>query len=145
MGRPRKEIDWNVVEKKMECGSSAQEIISNFDINDDTFYRRFEQEYGHGFQSYKGKMHCVGKSKLREVQYEKALEGNTQMMTLLGREWLGQDKPIMDIPPLSDSVDKENKEMSENHRLRLENEELRKQLDNKSKTGSELFGVDPSF
>ncbi len=95
MARPKKEIDWSKVDELMEVGSPAAEISDQFDINPNTFYERFKEHYGYNFQDYRMKFHSVGKANLRRSQYENALEGNTQMLILLGKLWLGQ----IDIEP----------------------------------------------
>lgn len=51
---------------------------------------------------------------------------------------IDHEKAKSDVPPLSDKVDQENIEMSENYKLRKEIEELKAKLENKSETRSEL-------
>jgi hypothetical protein len=92
MARPPKPIDWNLVERKMEAGCTATEIAWDFRMHIDTFSERFKQEYGKYFTEYAGNFHSVGKGNVRHQQYERAMDGNTQMLTILGREWLGQEK-----------------------------------------------------
>lgn len=96
-GRPPKPIDWDVVERKMEAGCTEKEIIALFDIDRNNFYDRFFDEFGTNFTTYASYLHSIGDGKIRETQYEKALEGNTNMLILLGRERLGQGqeaKPV---------------------------------------------------
>jgi hypothetical protein len=92
MARPKKEINWKMVEGKMAAGCSAAEIYNDPDclMNEDTFYDRFKQEYGKSFSEYSGKFHSIGQGNIRYTQYAKALQGNTTMLLLLGRLWLGQ-------------------------------------------------------
>lgn len=92
MARPLKPIDWDLVERKMQAGCTASEIAWGFDMHIDTFSERFKQEYGGYFTEYKGNFRDVGKGNIRHQQYERAMDGNTQMLTILGREWLGQEK-----------------------------------------------------
>ena len=138
MARPPKKINWDIVLRKMEAGLKAKQIYDELRINEDTFYDNFKKEFGHSFSDYSGNLHSVGKGNIQYKQYIKALEGNTQMLILLGREWLDQDKLKSDVPPLSDKVDEENRQMSENHRLRKENEELKAKFANQSQTRSEF-------
>lgn len=49
IGRPPSEIDWDVVEKCIEAGCSAQEISDKFYISLPGFYKKFEKKYGFGF------------------------------------------------------------------------------------------------
>ncbi len=90
MARPKKEIKWEIVEKKMEAGCSAKEICGAFYIDTDTFYRRFKEEYGKRFEDYAASFRSTGLGNLRFRQYMKALEGNTQMLMFLGKVDLGQ-------------------------------------------------------
>ncbi len=104
MARPRKEINWKLVEGKMAAGCSAEEIYNDPDtlMDQDTFYRRFREEYGVGFADYAVKFHSNGKGNVRYTQYAKAIQGNIPMLLLLGKHWLGQkdkDDPIENLSP----------------------------------------------
>ena len=92
MGRPRRPIDWDVVEKKMIVGCTYREIVDEFDLTDQQFSTRFKEEFGDYYSVYSTKFHSIGKCRIRETQYDKALEGNTQMLMLLGEQWLKQGK-----------------------------------------------------
>lgn len=92
MARPEKEINWEVVEKRMEAGCSGVEIAATLRLQADTFYTRFKKKYGVSFQDYHGDYKSAGDSNIRFTQYMKALSGNIPMLTLLGRTRLGQDK-----------------------------------------------------
>lgn len=113
-GRPKKPIDWNKVDELMEVNSPASEIIDHFDVNLDTFYRRFKEHYECNFQDYKLKYHSIGKASLRRSQYDKALEGNTQMLILLGKLWLGQ-VDIEPEPKKTNDFNAENELMKKDH------------------------------
>jgi hypothetical protein len=91
MARPKRVIDWNVVEQRMEAGSPAKEIAATLRIEINTFYDRFKKEYGCGFADYADDFHSAGKSNIRHIQYLKALEGNIPMLQILGKHWLGQN------------------------------------------------------
>ena len=52
MARPLKEINWDIVEKRMEAGNNAKTICQRFNIDTDTFYRRFKEKYGCSFGDY---------------------------------------------------------------------------------------------
>lgn len=102
MGRPKKDINWELVEKRMEAGCSAKEIAGALHCNMDTFYDRFKEEYGSGFSDFYDKMYEGGNANLRFTQYMKALSGNTNMLTLLGRERLSQGQFQETIPTNDD-------------------------------------------
>lgn len=92
MGRPKKTINWRVVKERIEAGNSANSIASAHQIDRMTFYKRFQEEFGMTFTEYS----CIGKengkANIAHTQYIKALQGNCQMLTLLGQEWLGQGR-----------------------------------------------------
>lgn len=102
MSRPPKEINWDVVEKRMQAGETAASIASRHFIDTDTFYRRFKKQYGCSFQDYAAKFREVGKSDILFTQYMKALAGNTKMLELLGKEWCGQGKSEINQSPFED-------------------------------------------
>jgi len=132
MARPRKTIDWETVKKRMEAGNSAATICDLHDLDTDTFYLRFKEHFGENFQDYSARMHCCGKSNIAFTQYTRALEGNTNMLTLLGREWLGQGKEQESKPPYQDLLELTHANMI----LRAEIAEMRELLNaNKSQTG----------
>lgn len=92
MSRPKKEINWELVEKRMEAGCKGVEISAYLRIDSNTFYRRFEEQYSKRFVDSVGDLYSAGDANLKFTQYMKALSGNTNMLTLLGRERLGQGK-----------------------------------------------------
>lgn len=103
MARPKKHINWEVVEKKMEAGCSAREIAGSLYVDIDTFYDRFKEEFGSGFSDFSAKFKESGEGNLRFTQYMKALAGNTNMLTLLGRERLGQGAE-KETTPMNDDL-----------------------------------------
>ena len=104
MGRPKKEINWDIVEKRMEAGCSGIEIAATLRINDDTFYSRFKEQYGKSFQDYSGSFYSAGDANLRFTQFAKAMSGNIPMLTLLGRERLSQGKDEVKLSPFEDAL-----------------------------------------
>src|SRR5689334_3736627 len=90
--RPCAEIDWKKVETMVMAGCSGTEIAGAFGIHPDTFYVRFEKEYGLCFTAYRSRKKEGGDGNIRLRQYISAMNGNTQMLKLLGEERLGQGK-----------------------------------------------------
>jgi AraC-like DNA-binding protein len=112
MARPKKEINWEIVEKRMEAGCSGIEIAATLRIEENTFYWRFKEQYGKSFQDYKGNLHSAGDSNIKFTQYMKALSGNVPMLTLLGRERLGQGKEEeIKKSPLEDIIELRHENM----------------------------------
>ena len=81
---------------------------------------------------------------LRRYYKEVKDEEDEELQTKLDKELIHKkalidhEKTKTDIPPLSDKVDEENKQMKENYLLRKENEELKAKIANQSETRSEL-------
>lgn len=97
MARPHKEINWDVVEKLIDCGCSGVEISGKFRIQSDTFYRRFKEEYGCSFQDYRVESQEAGLADLRAMIHAKALNnkapGNSNLLIFLARTRLGIKEP----------------------------------------------------
>lgn len=125
MARPKKVIDWGEVLKRMEAGISAKIISQIFNVDTDTFYLRFKEEFNCSFQDYSANYHECGKSNIIYTQYLKALEGNTNMLTLLGKEWCGQGKTDMSaISPIQSAIDQTHRIMELEHQLLTLKEKL---------------------
>jgi hypothetical protein len=122
VGRTKKEINWDVVEKKVEAGCSAAEIYE-FICHRDTFYDRFKEHFGENFADYSTRVQRVGPGNVKYLQYMKMLSGNIPMMQLLGREWLGQGKEEVKASPLDESI-----------AIRHENMMLRAEIDKLKET-----------
>jgi hypothetical protein len=129
MVRPKKEINWEVVEKRMEAGNSAAVICKKFNIDTDTFYRRFKEEYGCSFGDYTAIYRQCGKEDIAYTQHMKALSGNVQMLIWLGKVDLGQKEPDMaSLRPVNQT------EIDKDHRIMQLEHELNKLRDEKSCT-----------
>lgn len=114
VGRPPKPIDWDRVERKMEAGCTAVEISSHFRIHPTTFVHKFKEKYGDNFSNFSNDFHSDGKGNVREKQYEEALDGNTQMLVLLGKLWLGQ-VDIEPEPKKTEDFNLQNELMKKDH------------------------------
>lgn len=123
MGRSKKEINWDVVEKKIEAGCSAEEIYECV-CCPNTFYGRFKEHFGENFCDYCDKIRRVGPGNIRFTQYMKALAGNNNMLQILGREWLGQGKEMEKTSPFEDVLAMRH----ENMLLRAEIEKIKEQM-----------------
>ena len=97
MARPLKEIDWDVVDEYIDSGSNGIEIAADLRIQAQTFYRRFEEEYGVSFQNYSNEYDGAGRAKLRNMLHKKALNndenGNQNLLIFLARCRLGMKEP----------------------------------------------------
>lgn len=136
MARPLKEINWDVVEKLIECGCSGVEIAAKCRIRSDTFYIRFKQEYGCSFQDYRVEGQEGGLADLRSMIHAKALNnkapGNSNLLIFLARCRLGMREPdiIQAVAANQQHIDQTHTIMRLEHKIT----ELEAELGNKSKT-----------
>jgi hypothetical protein len=91
-GPPEKPINWNTVERMIEGKCSQKNICKKLDIDKSTFIRRFKQKYGQDFTTYATENHSNGAENIQLTQYMRALNGNTALLILLGKEWCGQGR-----------------------------------------------------
>lgn len=79
---------------RVQC--TLNEIASYFDCSPATIERwcvkHFKMTFAETFQRFRGKGH----TSIRRKQYQKAMEGDSQMLKHLGEMWLGQ-RSKMDI------------------------------------------------
>lgn len=124
MGRHKKEINWNIVEKQMEARCTLKEIAGALRVDEDTLSKRFKEQYGKYFSDKSGEFQSAGAASLRFTQYMKALSGNIPMLTLLGREVLGQGKDTEKFSPYEDILAMRH----ENMLLKAELAEIKEKL-----------------
>lgn len=95
MGRPRKEIDYDELEKLLRMQCTVEECASWFGMGEDTLNNRIKEKYGKDMTFpalFKLKGAC-GKISLRRKQFQKALkgDGDSTMLIWLGKKYLGQE------------------------------------------------------
>ena len=104
MTRPRKEVDWETVNKLCGIHCTGEEIASFLDMSYDTLQRRCLEEHECGFADYYKKASASGKMSLRRKQYEVAMAGNVSMLIWLGKNTLNQrdqvDTEVKELPPI---------------------------------------------
>lgn len=89
MGRPKKELDWDQLEKLCQIQCTAEEIAGWFGVSVDTVERRIKETHGVTFAEYFKKHSASGKISLRRTQYKMA-ETNPAMAIWLGKQYLDQ-------------------------------------------------------
>lgn len=89
-GRPEKVIDWNIVDEYLEAGCPGMEVAAVIGVNESTLYRRCEIEKQVNFSTYAQEKRAKGKSSLRKVQHQLALEGDKTLLIWLGKSVLEQ-------------------------------------------------------
>ncbi len=82
MGRPRKPIDPDLVEKLAAIACTDGEIAEFFGVNESTIKRRFAPLLKKG--------RAVGKISIKRKQFDAALAGSVPLLIWLGKQYLGQ-------------------------------------------------------
>lgn len=90
MGRPRKEVDFNVFEGLCEILCTEEEIAHAFKMDIDTLNARIKEKYGETFSEVYKLYSAKGKISIRRKQVEVALSGNTSLLIWVGKQMLGQ-------------------------------------------------------
>jgi hypothetical protein len=89
-GRPRKEIDFDKLEKLCILQCTATECASFFEVSVDTLDLRIKDAGYKNFTDYYKRYADQGKISLRRWQYRSAESGNVTMLIWLGKQYLGQ-------------------------------------------------------
>ena len=89
-GRPRKEVDFDVVKRLCIFHCTKNEICDVLDIDEKTLTLRIQEKFGIGFSEYFKKASSEGKTSLRRKQFEIALKGSIPMLIWLGKQVLDQ-------------------------------------------------------
>jgi len=89
-GRPRVVVDWAVVDKYLQAGCNGTEVAAVLGIDNETLYRRCQDDHKVGFEVYKQAKRAHGDSLLRAKQYQVAMTGDKTMLVWLGKQRLDQ-------------------------------------------------------
>lgn len=90
MSRPKKKIEWEIVDRMLEAGCNGTEVAASLGIHPDTLYLRCEEENNMGFSAYLSQKRAVGDRLLKMEQFRLALEGDRTMLVWLGKQRLRQ-------------------------------------------------------
>lgn len=88
-GRPKKEIDFNLVKSLCSIQCTGEEIASIVNVNYDTLVKRIKDDYNETFSDFYKKASAGGKASLRRTQFKLA-EKSAAMCIWLGKQYLGQ-------------------------------------------------------
>lgn len=91
-GRPKIEIDWDVVDVMLEYGATCVDIAKRFTISEDTVQRKVAEKHKMLFSEYKDSKFSGTLQKLRQKQLSEALAGNTALLIWAGKQFLGQSE-----------------------------------------------------
>ncbi len=90
-GRPRVEIDMEMLASMVGIQCTAEECARILGLSSDTIDRRLKQITGKGFAEFYKKHSDEGKMSLRRAQFKAATEDrNPTMLIWLGKQMLGQ-------------------------------------------------------
>lgn len=99
VGRPTKQIDWEIARELAEAHCSGSQIAAFFDIHEKTFYERVQSDLGMRFTEFAEKYRESGKSKLLKMQFKIALDAekpSEKMLIWLGKQELKQRERFPD-------------------------------------------------
>jgi hypothetical protein len=90
-GRPKKVIDYALVEKLATIQCTQEEIANILEVSTKTLQRdeEFCRIHKKGIEQ--------GKSSLRRLQWKSAETGNTSMLIWLGKQYLAQREPKQEL------------------------------------------------
>lgn len=94
MARPKKELNFDTLDKLLEIHCTERECAHFFETSEDTIDRRVKEEYGIGFAEYKSQKEAIGKTHLRRKQFELAMKGNIALLIFLGKNMLNQKDKV---------------------------------------------------
>lgn len=100
MSRPRKEIDWDAVDKLAAMQCTTWEIASFCECVEETLDAACKRDKGLSFSVYYEEKRRVGRISLRRAQWQKAVtEKSSVMLIWLGKQYLDQsDKNEVNLP-----------------------------------------------
>lgn len=94
-GRPRKEIDFQMLANMCRIQMTAEECATVLDITPDTIDARLKEETGAGFSDFYKRHIEEGKMSLRRAQFKAAVEEmQPTMLVWLGKQMLGQEDKV---------------------------------------------------
>ncbi len=93
-GRPKKDIDFDELQKLCNMHCTQDEICDFFDVDDKTLTARLTEAGYDGFSDFYKKHLGVGKISIRRMQWASAKKGSVAMQVWLGKQYLGQREKI---------------------------------------------------
>ena len=89
-GRPRIEINWDLIESLCQIQCTLREIAGVLGVSEDSIQRALKHEKKTTFAAYFDEKAASGRASLRRKQYEVAMAGNVTMLIWLGKQLLDQ-------------------------------------------------------
>ena len=99
VGRPEKEMDWKLLDSVLQYGASLIDCAELLEMSEDSIQRKIKEKSGVTFSEYREAKKSKIRMKLRQKQFEMAMNGNVALLIWLGKNELGQkDKLEHDAP-----------------------------------------------
>lgn len=81
---------WDRIDKMLEAGCLGVEIAASFGMSKEYFYKLMKIKYKENFTDTRAAKKYKGDAQLRIRQYDLAMKGDRQMLTILGKDRLSQ-------------------------------------------------------
>lgn len=81
---------WDRIDKMLEAGCLGVEIAASFGMSKEYFYKLMKIKYKENFTDTRAEKKYKGDAQLRMRQYDLAMKGDKQMLTILGKDRLSQ-------------------------------------------------------
>ncbi len=93
MGRPYKEINWDLVELYIKSGCSQVKICKSLYIDEETLRYKVREKYGLEYSAFSAALRDEGELLIQAQQFKKAMQGYWPALLWLGKVKLGQKEP----------------------------------------------------
>ena len=90
MGRPRVEVNWDLVKALCEIQCTLEEIIAVTGVTESTIERACKREHKRTFADFSREKRRGGLISLRRAQWARMRAGSDTMLIWLGKQHLGQ-------------------------------------------------------
>lgn len=126
VGRPKKKLsvtDWEKIELYLKSGATQKKIAAAFSMSTVTFRIHCEERYGEKYHDTCESFTQTGQLLIEATQFQKALQGNVQLLIWLGKIRCGQkdSEAVNNLAPFQNLIEKEHEIM----RLKNEIEEMK--------------------
>lgn len=116
VGRPKKKIsetNWEKVELYFKAGASQAKIARSLGMCVHTFRQACEANYGVTYNDICESFRQTGELLIEATQFQKALQGNVQLLIWLGKVRCGQRDAdaVAHLAPFQNVIDKEHEIM----------------------------------
>lgn len=96
-GRPKKNIDWDQVDKLCAIACTGEEIAAFITVDYETLVRAIKRKFKMSFEEYYAQKSVVGTASLRRKQFELAQAGDRTMLIWLGKQRMGQSEKMQTV------------------------------------------------